>query len=409
MSWIDDINQDFTIQTGDGKLYKVYANKYSKNVAWNHDIFSFIGVKGQLGKKEQQLARRFPLEFYFQGADHLETSQAFENSLDSKDPIIINHPLYGNIVCHIFSVIFSNSENELNVTKITGEAIETLTEQGLLSFSPEVRVAQLQMKVYNSSIDPEIIDYPIKVSDGTQLLATAKANKNNGLKIITIPDEANLYTNVFNQAATAIGAIIASPVLAMAALGNFITMPQTFTAIVNDRLSFLESQLQNFLATIGINSNPTQKKLFEIQSTNCVAAMCVTATTPIGNEYLTSIDVLNIATRLQNNFNLLITTLDSLQVSNGGINQYYIFSPDTYYALMDCVNTTLGNLIVIALAGKQERFVNIPEDSNAIILAHRYYGCDNDDVNLQYFCDTNNLTYDEMILIKKGTQIVYYI
>ena len=102
MSWIDDINQDFTIQTGDGTVYKVYANKYSQTVAWNHDIFSFIGVKGQLGKKEQQLARRFPLEFYFQGAEHSYETKEFATSLDNKNPCIISHPLYGNITCHIF-------------------------------------------------------------------------------------------------------------------------------------------------------------------------------------------------------------------------------------------------------------------------------------------------------------------
>ena len=34
MSWKDDLDQDFTIQTGDGKIYTVLSNKYSKIVVF---------------------------------------------------------------------------------------------------------------------------------------------------------------------------------------------------------------------------------------------------------------------------------------------------------------------------------------------------------------------------------------
>src|ERR1019366_6892796 len=128
-----------------------------------------------------------------------------------------------------------------------------------------------------------------------------------------------------------------------------------------------------------------KKTLFEIQSSATISAMCLTAITPIGNEYNTTKDVLNIIKRLQTNFNLLITTLDSIQISNGGVKEYYVYSPDVYSALSDCVNLTLSKLIAIALNGKQERFVYTTEDGNAILLSHKYYGGDNNDNNLQYF------------------------
>lgn len=408
MSWKDDIGKDFIIQTGDNVKYTVFANKYSKSVSWNHDIFSFIGIKGQLGKKEEQLARQFPLEFYFQGEDHLEESKRFEASLNNKNPCLVSHPLYGNIVCHIFSATFSNSETELNVTKITGTAIETLTEGGLLETNPVTAIQLAQSQILTTG-PGEITGMPITIADGVQIKQNLDASKKSGLKIITIPSEANLYTNVFNEAITAVNVITATPIIAMAQVGNFISMPANFTALVKDRLTFLEYQFGKFLSTVtGQFVNPTKKRLFEIQSATCVSAMCIAAINPFGQEYKTAKDVLGIANRIANNFNNFITTLDSLQVPNGGINQYYVFSADIYFYLSYCVHLTLSNLILIALSGKQERFVYTTEDTNAIILTHKYYGWDNDDINLQYFCDTNNLTYQQMILIKKGTKIVYY-
>jgi hypothetical protein len=408
MSWKDDIGNDFIIQTGDNVRYKVFANKYSKSVSWNHDVFSFIGIKGQLGKKEEQLARQFPLEFYFQGEDHLEESKRFENSLNSKEPCLISHPLYGNIYCHIFSVTFSNSDTELNVTKITGTALETLIEGGLLETSP-ISAITLSQKSILDTAPAEIIDMPVTVADSVQLKNSAAVDKANGLKIITIPDEATQYTNVFNEAITAVNVLTASPVLAMGAMCNFISMPANFTALVGDRFNFLEAQFERLLATVvGYVVNPAQKKIFEIQAATCVSAMCVAAITPIGREYKTTKDVLSIAKKLSARFNTLVETLDSLQVSNGGINEYYIFSADLFFSLGYCVHLTLSNLILIALNGTQERFVYTTEDTNAIILAHRYYGADINDDNLQYFIDTNNFTYQQMIFIKKGTKIVYY-
>jgi len=409
MSWKDDIGKDFIIQTGDNVSYTVFANKYSKQLSWNHDVFSFIGIKGQLGKKEEQLARQFPLEFYFQGEDHLEESKRFENSLNNKNPCLVSHPLYGNILCHLFSLTFSNNENELNVTKITGTAIETLTEGGLLETNPVTAILLSQRSILDTG-PAEIVDMPIVIADGVQIKDNMDAIKQTGLTIVTIPDEANQYTNVFNEAITAVNVITATPIIAMAQLCNFISMPANFTALVKDRLTFLEYQYEKFLATVtGYVVNPTKKKLFEIQAATCISAMCVAAITPIGTEYKTAKDVLNVANRLADNFNNFITTLDGLQVSQGGINEYYIFSADLYLQLSYCVQLTLSNLILIALSGKQERFVYTTEDSNAIILSHKYYGADLDDVNLHYFCDTNNFTYHQLILIKKGTKIVYYV
>ncbi len=408
MSWIDNIAQPFTIRTGDGKVYSVFSNRYSRTASWNNDVFSFIGIRGQLGKKEEALARKFPLEFYFQGADHLETSQLFENSLNDKNPCQIAHPLYGNIIAHIFTVTFSNSETELNITKITCEAVETITEAGLLEPNPYQAIV-LAQKTLLETVPDEVPD-AISISDAFTMKAGMPVDKANGLKIITIPDEAKLYTNVFNEAISLVNVITASPILAMAAACNFISMSGNFTTLVGDRMTFLESQFDRFLATvIGHAVNPVQKKIFELQASTCISAMCIAAITPFGGEYKRSKDVFNIAGRMAGKYNEFIDALDSLQVSAGGPNEYYLYSADIFFFLNNCVKTTISNLILIALNGKQERFVYTTENSNPILLAHKYYGGDIDDENLQYFCDTNNLKIEQNIFIPKGTKIVYYV
>jgi hypothetical protein len=302
------------------------------------------------------------------------------------------------------SITFDDTDR--NVTKINCTAIETILITGLVNPDPISNITLALIQI-NTVAPTETIN--VSVRNGDEIKETMSAAKEDGLKIITIQDEATEYVNAFNSAIGAVNVITATPIIAMAQVCNFVSMPARFTSLVQDRLKFLESQFQRFLATIiGYTVNPAKKKLFEIQSASGVAAMCVAAVTPIGFEYRTAKSVFDVMNRIANSYNTTISTLDGLSVSEGGEDEYYVPSATISSLLTNCVNTTLANLLLIAINGKQERFVYTSEDTNAIILAHRYYGTSENDVNLDYFIETNNFRYDQLIGIKKGTRIVYY-
>jgi len=72
-------------------------------------------------------------------------------------------------------------------------------------------------------------------------------------------------------------------------------------------------------------------------------------------------------------------------------------------------NFVLSHLFVIAIDAQQKRVVTLTEDSNVILLAHRYYGLTVDDSTIERFMNQNNIGINEIMNIEKGREIIYYV
>jgi hypothetical protein len=107
--------------------------------------------------------------------------------------------------------------------------------------------------------------------------------------------------------------------------------------------------------------------------------------------------------------NAYLARLDDLQSNNYSSTDSYIPDPQSLFDLTSLVNKTIANLFKIALGAKQERIVYLDKSSNVINLTHRFYGLDPDDLNIQSFISTNKIGINEMLNIKKGRKIVYYL
>ena len=101
--------------------------------------------------------------------------------------------------------------------------------------------------------------------------------------------------------------------------------------------------------------------------------------------------------------------MQTLQTVNGFESDSYL--PDATFidSLNYAVNYAVSNLYEIALNARQERIICLEEDSNIIILAHRFYGLSEDDSTIDYFAQTNNIGLSETFQVEKGRKIVYYV
>ena len=80
MSWKEDIQKRLEVFTGDGKTFYPLWKNAIKEVEYNIAAFDFPNLEGTLVKRKKQLGRRFRIEFYFVGDDHLTEAEAFEAS-----------------------------------------------------------------------------------------------------------------------------------------------------------------------------------------------------------------------------------------------------------------------------------------------------------------------------------------
>ena len=118
MSWKDRLdNIDFTITTGDGKVFKPLWKSGEKSKDFNITKYDFIDVDGSLIDRKRPQSNAYPLVFWFQGDDNIEQSNAFEASADDNRLWTVIHPFYGTIKGQPTNL--KRDDNNYNVTKVT--------------------------------------------------------------------------------------------------------------------------------------------------------------------------------------------------------------------------------------------------------------------------------------------------
>jgi hypothetical protein len=137
--------------------------------------------------------------------------------------------------------------------------------------------------------------------------------------------------------------------------------------------------------------------------------MFLTAVTPQSNDYSNAVDVLEVSDAIILAFNEYIANLDGLASLDPTQPDAFIPNIDPLQTLQDGVFFTVSQLMTIALAAQQERTYILEEDSDVINITHRFYGLDFEDENINRIIDANNIGINEVLEVKKGRKIVYYV
>lgn len=412
MSWIDRIENDLVIITGDGKKYKPSWINAKKEKEYNIAEFNFPEIKGGLVKRSMPKARRFGLEIYFQGADHIEQADDFDASADDVRAWTLQHPYYGQVTVQPTGL--SQDNVDYNTSRILCTVIETIVEVNPKTTLDPLDQIKVKKEVLDGSFEEALTQTPT-VNDINTLTTVTNKNYNLSVPIIELDDEFEGYYNAFNQAASAINTATASPLLAMRAIIAVITYPSKFTASVKTRLNLLANQFQNLKNTVaGIlntNQNVSSKEFYQNQAGTVISSMCLAAATPLPGNYTNSAAALEIIDMIIDNYNSFIEDLDTLQTVNGGQPLSFIPNSEPLIQLNNLVNLTVSSLLGIALSSRKERTLFVEKDTNIYLLTHRLYGLDEADKNMEELMENNSDVFglNEMFLIKKGTKIVYYI
>jgi hypothetical protein len=100
------------------------------------------------------------------------------------------------------------------------------------------------------------------------------------------------------------------------------------------------------------------------------------------DDYQNANDVLDAVDIILEVYNQYITNLDVLQTDIGGATDSYIPNYEMTTGLSNLINYTVSQLLNIAVNSKQERILYLENDSNVILLAHRFYGLTENDTTI---------------------------
>jgi hypothetical protein len=433
MSWVDAVQSQLIIKTGDGKQFSpLWKNSCAKEIEYNIAQFDFPKIAGSLVNRGTPTARKFTMEIYFQGENNLDDALAFEISANDPRPWTISHPIYGNILVQPVGLKFDYSG--YNITAITGTIIETLGSPGLkITILPIDKINADKVTVDEKfaesfSAEEELLQARkvtaadlagVNIKQVTTLTGINKAFYDLGIKSVKLTEDAGTYLNLFNTANAAVSQLINAPLQTIQAVQALINFPGIMVTSIVVRLSLLQSQLNALKNQLDF-TNRGDKKLYEVLGGGIISSMAqgsVTSYDAVGElanagilpDYKTRKDVVNVIDTIQIMHSNFLTDIDNNQTDNGGLEDSYLPDPDSIIGLNSLINFTISNLSSIALNAKQERSVVLNDDSNVILLAHRFYGLQVDDSTIQTFMENNDIFLNEILAIKKGRTLIYYI
>lgn len=410
MSWVEKINDQIVIITGDKREYRPQWLNANKSISYNIASFNFIDVSGTLVQRRQPMGRRYKLEIYFQGDEHLDVAQAFE--ISSRDPRtwIIRHPFYGDLNVHPVELLFDNSI--YNISKITGTILETIEDN-----NPQVVVAPVE-KIIQDKEDTDVVTAASYANSNPEPAVKDLNTMNDNLDqwevftgaIIDTDEEAESFRNKVSRAKSDVINAVGEPLQAIRSMQEVINFPSIVSQSVQLRIETLVDEFVALVDGVSVLTRRADKFLFENNAGSMITAMMVTASTPLNeDDYGNKTRVLEIVELLIENNDLYLRTLDDLQTPDADELDSYIPDNDSMIAINNLVNFALSNLFAIALDAKQENGIILEEDSNIINLTHRFYGMDTDDSNIDEFILNNNIGISEHLIVQKGRTLVYYV
>lgn len=412
MSWLDNIKSDLVIRTGDGKEYKPQFLYPSKSIEYNVTTFEFPNVSGSLVDKRLPKGTKYPLQLFFQGDNYLEVSEAFIKSAADPRPWILSHPFYGRINVQPLSLEIDNTK--LNVSEIKTEVIETiLQDYPKTSVVPQDKI-QNAVEDCNDALSSASIEKiktigvkPLTINKTSAFINKTDAKVN---KVITDSDTSQQYVNDLNIAKASVNNFSAAPDAAVtqtiSLLQTMAALPVSVTQRLNDYTGMLADAQSTFLSG---TVQQIDKFLYMTNVGGIISAMCLAASKPITTDYSNRVDVLASVDVLLAANTTYIQTLDGIQSANGGSVDSFIPDANALQQLNVLLNYTVANLFVIAMDAKQERSIILEEDSNWIVLAHRFYGLKQDDSTIEELIKNNNAGLNEMLQVRKNRKIVYYV
>lgn len=403
--WEEKYNRDIIITTGDGVVFNCIWNYASKTLEFNNTIYDFINKKKSFVDRRNPKSRVFNLSFYFQGENNIEIAEKFEKSSEDKRYWIVNHPLYGILYGHPVSIGFSNEY--LNTTSINVEFIETITDEaGITAIDNDVNS---QQQNYN-----ELSDFSAQSFSRTEITSDVKKSF-----IQNMSDVYSKYRSIYHNEniqdfqikvkniSNAIDGVISYPYNFVKDLYGFIGYIASVRANISTKISTCIQIYEDLKALPRVKQS--EKKYFETLGSSVLGTMALSLLNSEDTSLLTRKQLSEINNTVSSVYADYFNELEVSEIELEDFNNGFAMDFNTQNSLYSLLISSVYQLMNLMYNAQQERIVSLNQDSNIILLTHRYYGLDENDENIEIFRNINNFRNDKVFIIKKGTQIKYYI
>ena len=313
MTWEERINNiPLEIKTGDGKTYfpLFKSTDSEKTKEFNTSSFEFINVYGTLVDRKKPKGGKFPLVFYFEGADNITQADNFENSSDDPRPWEVNHPFYGRIVGQPLSI--ARKDNYLNSTEINIDFWETIEiEYPTRNYSIKDNTREKHNAVYLAAAVSYIKNAPFTSADISKNKVNILTIAGNAKKLNDNSTYAD-FQNALNKGLKAIDNLLEGPLAAIESIQKFLDLPSRYEKAVEGRVASYLGTYERLKYSI---DSLIDKKYFESIGASTIASMADAMVNPLFYDYVLIADIEKMYTKLNDTYEDYKKVLDQNKVS----------------------------------------------------------------------------------------------
>lgn len=394
--WQDRIREAaYTSPVGTRTIFGGYED-VSMSAEKKTTAFDFPDADGTYIQDLGPKGRRYPLRVFFWGNDYDIQSNAFFDSLLEVGTGKLEHPVYG-----VVSVVpFGRIKRRDDLVTAANQA-----------------VFELEFWETNSLI------YPIAQEDlGGKVVSSVSEFNQEQVKTFKLQDlstaikKVSFRNDLLSKINYVSDSLLASASLSSSVLNDFINTRDSIIRNVNtaslltmgyqsltllqapSKSGALPSAYDNLLL-LDAPESVNQLRLNDLFATGALAASILSA---VKNKYISKTQAIESAEKILSQFDKVNLWRETAFNVLGEID-----TGEAYEKLQEAVALLTAHLVRISFSLLQEKSIIIDRDRTIIDLCAELYG--EIDGTLDFFINTNNLSGSEILELKRGREIVYYV
>lgn len=414
MAWQDRVRPAAYTPAGGGRFTFKYED-VALGFTLRGTSFEFPDADGTYVQRTGTSGRRYPLRVIFTGNDHDLEATRFETALRSPGVGLLEHPMYGAV--DVIPLGDVSRRDDL----VTG-ANQTIFE--VTFWSTIGAVYPTNQEDPGSSVLSALLDFNTQAAeefnDTTDLGGTREqtgilsiftglqASVAGGLKEVAAATEEvqRQFFDIDDSITQSIDVLIGDPVTLASQTVLMIEVPARSAAAIADKLSayadLANAVIRGEDAVVSPGFDSTPSNTFHTADLYVSTYVAGAVLSTVNTEFETRPGALQAAEIILSLMDEVTQWRDDNYAALGEID-----TGGQYQQLQEAVAIAAGFLVEISFSLKQERSVTLATARTPVDLCAELYG--QVDEVLDFFSESNNLSWQEHLEISRGRRIVYYI
>lgn len=421
MAWQEDVMFNIRIVTGDGRHWEPLMKNPKFDLNFNAVPVQYNDIRGADVKRGEVAYKIYRMTIYFQGDNNLKDMRDFMKSSENRSRWTIFHPYYGEIKCHPDKVAVNNSSDNVSIVSLT--VYETIDFE---KREADERSRKSDAEEGINSTSNDLINNGAENTYGRQNSQTSKTATDNisqayDIASATDQDKLNIVEAI-NKFQTKLNTIGTKPVEYFELLAYLFRTPTRYMNTITNRMEVIKGAYINFKLAYNGATEKDYKQYFENAAGILVLALAEASIIPqseiakeqdiefdgVEKEYETRSGVLKLIESINETYNDYVDTLNTFYSEKDNQAGSYYPSYKTINSLNKSIKLITSTLFSIAAGAKQERNQYIANDKSLLVAVNEFYG-KVDKNTIMSFVANNKLSGKELLLIKGGKTLKYYV